>query len=267
MEEDNRGIQGTSIGVFWDNKITTMTSLLLLLLIASSVTSAPAPRSSRSEESNDVDLPKRRMQWDESPKDPGEEEPTDPKSQLTSDNSHSLKKGRMHKASFLNYPYAPEINTGVTVSTPVEEHNDVTEERSLGMRKKYKDSKIFYIRLPPSPYFFVPGLGYISNPPKFTASSLGPQENSNRSQRPHRPQNSFINLPVEFVSNGKPTGVYQYESPRKPPKRKDTILSKLRKGPYPFNGRPTSLYLLGPNGEETRRQPIIYSDINGNNIY
>ncbi|XP_015112615.1 uncharacterized protein LOC107038196 [Diachasma alloeum] len=241
-----------------------MTSLLLLLLIAVSVTAVPVTKSSAPEESNDVDLPKRLVQWIESTKEAEEPEEPDAKFQISQDNSRASKKGRMHKAFFLNYPNTPQINKP---STPVDDYNDVTEERALGQRKKYQDSKIFYVRLPPSPYFFVPGLGYISNPPKFTGSALGPQVKPSRNQRPHRPQNSFINLPVDFVSNGKPTGVYQFEAPRKPPKRKDTALSKLRKGPYPFNGRPTSLYLLGPNGEETRRQPIIYSDVNGNNIY
>lgn len=63
---------------------------------------------------------------------------------------------------------------------------------------QYDNSPIFYIRLPPTPYMFVPGLGYVSQPP-----SLGP---------PMAPPqvDPFINLPLDFVSNGKPTGVYQW---------------------------------------------------------
>lgn len=63
---------------------------------------------------------------------------------------------------------------------------------------QYDNSPIFYIRLPPTPYMFVPGLGYVSQPP-----SLGPMA-------PPPPQDPFINLPLDFVSNGKPTGVYQW---------------------------------------------------------
>ncbi|GBP90939.1 hypothetical protein EVAR_29397_1 [Eumeta japonica] len=66
---------------------------------------------------------------------------------------------------------------------------------------QYDNSPIFYIRLPPTPYMFVPGLGYVSQPP-----SLSPP------MAPVPPQvaDPFINLPLDFVSNGKPTGVYQW---------------------------------------------------------
>ncbi|XP_063618616.1 uncharacterized protein LOC134791501 [Cydia splendana] len=71
---------------------------------------------------------------------------------------------------------------------------------------QYDNSPIFYIRLPPTPYMFVPGLGYVSQPP-----NLGPP------MGPPMPQSvpqvdPFINLPLDFVSNGKPTGVYQWGS-------------------------------------------------------
>lgn len=244
-----------------------MTSLILLFLIAVSVTAAPSAKSWTSDdESNDVDLPKRPMKRLESTKDTDE---PDSLKKLSQKNARTSKKGRMHKAFFLNYPHVPQTNKYPTVSAQADTHNDRVEERSPEHRKKYQDSDIFYIRLPPSPYFFVPGLGYISNPPKFTSASLTPQVQS-RPQRPNHQKpkpNPFINLPIDFVSNGKPTGVYQYDKPKKPLKRKDTALSKLRKGPYGFNGRPTSIYLLGPNGEESSRQPIIYSDVNSNNIY
>lgn len=67
---------------------------------------------------------------------------------------------------------------------------------------QYDNSPIFYIRLPPTPYMFVPGLGYVSQPP-----SIGPPM-----APPVPPQvaDPFINLPLDFVSNGKPTGVYQW---------------------------------------------------------
>ncbi|XP_068632146.1 uncharacterized protein [Battus philenor] len=142
---------------------------------------------------------------------------------------------------------------------------------------QYDNSPIFYIRLPPTPYMFVPGLGYVSQPP-----SLGPPM-SPIMQQGVNPQvaDPFINLPLDFVSNGKPTGVYQwsgaagypqvpqmgpvdpfgygapqpimpaprptYSSPTyskpkpAPPNSKITNL----KGPYMFNGKPgDSVYVL-----------------------
>lgn len=53
------------------------------------------------------------------------------------------------------------------------------------------DSPIYYIKLPPMPYSFVPGLGYM------------PLD--------HRTSNP-VNLPINFLSNGKPTTVYRYLS-------------------------------------------------------
>lgn len=71
---------------------------------------------------------------------------------------------------------------------------------------QYDNSPIFYIRLPPTPYMFVPGLGYVSQPP-----SLGPPMSPMMQQgMPPQVADPFINLPLDFVSNGKPTGVYQW---------------------------------------------------------
>lgn len=69
---------------------------------------------------------------------------------------------------------------------------------------QYDNSPIFYIRLPPTPYMFVPGLGYVSQPP-----NLGPPMSP--LMPPGPPQvDPFINLPLDYVSNAKPTGVYQW---------------------------------------------------------
>ncbi|KAI5652032.1 hypothetical protein NE865_00370 [Phthorimaea operculella] len=74
---------------------------------------------------------------------------------------------------------------------------------------QYDNSPIFYIRLPPTPYMFVPGLGYVSQPP-----SLGPPMSPMLPPGggyPQPPQvDPFINLPLDFVSNGKPTNVYTW---------------------------------------------------------
>jgi len=110
----------------------------------------------------------------------------------------------------------------------------------------YSDSPIYYIRLPPTPYVFVPGLGYVSQPPP--PSPLSSQINP------------FINLPIDFIANGKPTNIYQWsgaptmqpamtERPSLPsypyPKPKpDSSVNNLNKGPYVFNGRPSDIYVL-----------------------
>lgn len=111
----------------------------------------------------------------------------------------------------------------------------------------YPDSPIYYIRLPPTPYVFVPGLGYVSQPPP-PPSPLPSQINP------------FINLPIDFIANGKPTNIYQWSGapsmqpamPERPslpsypyPKPKpDSSVSTLNKGPYVFNGRPSDIYVL-----------------------
>lgn len=140
---------------------------------------------------------------------------------------------------------------------------------------QYDNSPIFYIRLPPTPYMFVPGLGYISQPP-----SIGPPMSPMMAQAVS-PQvaDPFINLPIDFVSNGKPTGVYQWSGapsfqqvpqmpvdpfgygsqpiiPSRPSYNMPSYQSKPKpqptnskvtnlKGQYVFNGKPgDSVYVL-----------------------
>lgn len=131
-----------------------------------------------------------------------------------------------------------------------------------------QNSPIFYIRLPPTPYMFVPGMGYISQPP-----TMQPIASPYALPPPPPPQpavpamSPFINLPINFVSNAKPTGIYQWNSgtnfgpqfpsylpPRPRPsyqrpkpyvQHQDSKITHL-KGPYMFNGRPEDVYLL-PN--------------------
>ncbi|XP_015590899.1 uncharacterized protein LOC107265695 [Cephus cinctus] len=181
----------------------------------------------------------------------------------------SSKKGRKHKAFFIDYPYVPQIPSFPSYDN----YDDLeTEGRTPGNRKRYQESNIYYIRLPPTPYMFVPGLGYISQPPTYSTAPLRPQL---APLRPYRPQsiyqpsiNPFINLPIDFVSNGKPTSVYQWQSSAfKPSKRPESQVANLDKGPYFFNGRPTSLYLLRPDGQSSVHQPIQYPDYQDNNYY
>lgn len=146
---------------------------------------------------------------------------------------------------------------------PSNPYKDFSNTNSIG----YENSPIYYIRLPPTPYMFVPGLGYVSQPP-----SIGPPVAP--------PVNPFINLPIDFVSNGKPTNVYQWSGapsyqPSNPissynpifdrPSRPQTSLSNnynyqkpqtvkkpltdskitnLNKGQYLFNGKPNNIFVL-----------------------
>lgn len=123
--------------------------------------------------------------------------------------------------------------------------------RAIPTRKKYPrpfNSPIYYIRLPPQPYMFVPGFGYVSQP------------------APH-PMNQFLNVPVSFISNGKPSNIYQWSGaleqfpgmvppngvvaapsvappPPPPPKpRPDSAIHRLP-GQYTFNGKPDDIYVL-----------------------
>ncbi|KAK9294314.1 hypothetical protein QLX08_011033 [Tetragonisca angustula] len=189
------------------------------------------------------------------------------------------KTARKHKAIFVNYPLVPQL------PFPNVPYNNF-DERTSG----YEESNIFYIRLPPTPYMFVPGLGYISQPPTYSTANLRPQVSYARPARPKQPVNPFIKLPIDFVSNGKPTSVYQWQkkTSKKPidspvtkldslstefvsngkptsvyqwqsnVKPADDLVNKLDNGPYLFNGKPTSFFLLKPDGATGARQPFRY---------
>lgn len=127
-----------------------------------------------------------------------------------------------------------------------------------------KNSPIFYIRLPPTPYVFVPGMGYVPQVPQY---AIPPP------MMPPAP--TFANLPVNFVSNGKPTNIYQWNSPPNyypeypsyvPPRRQrpyhrpkpylhESKVTHL-KGSYMFNGRPEDVYVLPhPHYDSAFNQP------------
>ncbi|KAH0945960.1 hypothetical protein HN011_009273 [Eciton burchellii] len=226
---------------------------------------------------------------------------------------------RQHKAIFVDYSLEPPISHYPKMDKPAYEvnYNDnagITTKDKLRESKKYQESDIFYIRLPPTPYMFVPGLGYISQPPTYSTSALKPQLAliPQLLQLPHvrpaqpvqpvqfqlpSPQstNPLIKLPIDFVSNGKPTSVYQWQkkSNKKPVdspimnldnlstdfisngkptsvhqwqtklnpvKRPDDSLNSLDLGPYTFNGKLTSVYLLGSDDSSSMHQSIRYSD-------
>ncbi|XP_020300624.1 uncharacterized protein LOC109864120 [Pseudomyrmex gracilis] len=230
--------------------------------------------------------------------------------------------GRKHKAIFVDYPLIPHYPR--VPAYEVDDSSEITtKDRLSGESERYQESDIFYIRLPPTPYMFVPGLGYISQPPAYSTAALKPQisliAQTLPQLSPHmrptvRPQpaaaavvaaasqqtvNPFIKLPIDFVSNGKPTSVYQWQkkpgkkptdSPitnldelsagfvsngkptsvyqwqanLKPAKRPDNSLNSLDMGPYTFNGKLTGVYLLGADGSSSVRQPIRYPDYQDN---
>ena len=191
------------------------------------------------------------------------------------------KKGRKHKAFFLNYPFVSQIHHHYPnlpdYDSNFDDYDFGAEERAPNRKNKYQDSNIYYIRLPPTPYMFVPGLGYISQPPRYSTPALSPHITQVRPIRPARPPtiyqphvnvNPFIKLPIEFVSNGKPTSVYQWPSQDgNPSTRPENHINTLDKGPYVFNGRPTGIYLLRPDGSRTVSQPIRYTDYQNNAYY
>ncbi|XP_028129460.1 uncharacterized protein LOC114325569 [Diabrotica virgifera virgifera] len=119
--------------------------------------------------------------------------------------------------------------------------------RTIPSRKHQYNSPIYYIRIPPQPYMFVSGLGYVSQP-------VAPQ------------MSQFLNVPVSFVSNGKPNAIYQWSGnfggfptpaptqfpiPAYTPKPQKTTKKPLADSPihklpgsFAFNGKPEDIYVL-----------------------
>ncbi|XP_057654802.1 uncharacterized protein LOC130893052 [Diorhabda carinulata] len=120
--------------------------------------------------------------------------------------------------------------------------------RAVPSRKQNYDSPVYYIRMPPQPYVFVSGIGYVSPPVS-------------------HPMSQLLNIPVPFVSNGKPNSIYQWsggfqnfptevaptypsytqvkpkpqESTKKP--LADSTIHRLP-GNFAFNGKPEDIYVL-----------------------
>ncbi|XP_016840687.1 uncharacterized protein LOC100679286 [Nasonia vitripennis] len=164
--------------------------------------------------------------------------------------SNSLN-SRQHKAFFVDYPASQRVYQDKSSSSVRKKQQKKPPSKS---KNKKPESEIFFIRLPPTPYSYVPGLGYISQPPSFSTASLA----GSLTKPPPPQRNTFIKLPIEFVSNGKPTAVYRWPSPAPPSKQKpskthhqkyrpDSPIIKLNRGPYIFDGRPKSVYLMKRN--------------------
>lgn len=97
-----------------------------------------------------------------------------------------------------------------------DEDEDVMSRGAGGGTKKrpsnqFKNSPIYYIRLPPTPYMFVPGIGYVSQPP--TYQPMAPIMPPVVPAMPAMPgaTSPFYNLPLNFMANGKPTNIYQWQ--------------------------------------------------------
>lgn len=167
----------------------------------------------------------------------------------------------------------------------------VNRRRPQNSMGQIENSPIFYIRLPPTPYMFVPGLGYVSQPPTVQPmsqmGSLGHSQMTpisqmpQMSQMPHMPQmpqmpiNPFINVPLNFLANGKPSNIYQWPGygqqfnmpypirqqhrpyyHKQKPFIQDSKIHNL-KGQYLFNGRPEEVFLLQNS----------YNPVYSNNFY
>lgn len=149
-----------------------------------------------------------------------------------------------------------------------DDDDDVDQDLRMSSRARpgnKPDSPVYFIRLPPQPYVYVPGYGYVSQPTRLEPPPF--------TQQQHSP---FLNIPLSYVSNAKPVGVYtlpqqqqhpfQYQqqqqfsgrpkpfkrpqlppaatTPPPPQHRPDSPIYNLDKGPYVFNGRPTDVFLL-----------------------
>ncbi|XP_037822135.1 extensin [Lucilia sericata] len=73
-----------------------------------------------------------------------------------------------------------------------------------------RNSPIYYVRLPPTPYMFLPSLGLSST----SANMPGyPTMLPYQSLPPFPPFSSIYNVPINFLANGKPTNIYQMSAP------------------------------------------------------
>uniref|UniRef100_A0A182N433 Uncharacterized protein n=1 Tax=Anopheles dirus TaxID=7168 RepID=A0A182N433_9DIPT len=159
---------------------------------------------------------------------------------------------------------------------------DILSRHSQAGRRRpsVKNSPIYYIRLPPTPYMFVPGVGYISQPPTIQPMAAPVPQYPQLAPPPPVTMSPFYQLPINFVSNGKPSGIYQwngaaaapavppqptfalpYPRPQRPafapsPFIQDSKITHL-KGPFLFNGRPEEIFLL-----QNTFNPLFQSPLN-----
>ncbi|KAL7290155.1 hypothetical protein TKK_0015869 [Trichogramma kaykai] len=114
------------------------------------------------------------------------------------------------------------------------------------------DSPVHYIKLPPEPYAYDQAYGgYISRPPAFFGyKHSDPERNS-----------ALLQVPVKFLSNGKPNGVYTLAQKRPSiQSSSDSPIIRLS-GSYKFNGKPSRVYLA--TSEDDQRDSPVYKLDNG----
>lgn len=158
------------------------------------------------------------------------------------------------------------------------EEEDLMSRANRRKPSNRENSPIFYVRLPPTPYMYVPGMGYISQPPTIRPLAFAPPP------MPPPVVNPFINVPVNFLANGKPTNVYEWPAtaqvnhlaqpqyptylPSRPSMHQqrpqsyrphkhsflpDSKITHL-KGNYVFNGRPEEIFVLPQNAPQSHPQ-------------
>ncbi|XP_075147768.1 uncharacterized protein LOC142221820 [Haematobia irritans] len=110
------------------------------------------------------------------------------------------------------YPFymAPEMfYPGFSTPTPsVANEFEDSMSRGAGSQRRpsssSRNSPIYYVRLPPTPYMFLPSLGL------GTATTTGfPAMVPYQSLPSFSPFSSIFNVPINFLANGKPGNVYQ----------------------------------------------------------
>ncbi|XP_055906661.1 uncharacterized protein LOC129941918 [Eupeodes corollae] len=139
-------------------------------------------------------------------------------------------------------------------TSPRQDFSDLMSSSSSRLQS-LDNSPVYYVRLPPTPYMYTPGLGYISQPPSQSLTAY----HSNAG-------NPFMSLPINFLSNGQPNGAYEYSMPelmsstfpgkgflrQEPPvfgrksfmEQDSGFGTTTLKGRFDFNGRPDNLYVL-----------------------
>lgn len=259
-----------------------LSSVALMLMLMSGVQSRPSVVNSlASPEENKVEEEKEKSTVSQDSQDSlktssaDEEHPPDgavERGDLKTAESNRRNKMIDFLGSFLPHPFLAQYQNPFyqqpqqfyDPSADYEEEEDLMSRANRRKPSNRENSPIFYVRLPPTPYMYVPGMGYISQPPTIRPMAFAP---------PPMPQpvvNPFINVPVNFLSNGKPTNVYEWPSvhPQYPPySRPPTMHSGTRpqhqssyrphknsflpdskithlKGPYVFNGRPEDIFVL-----------------------
>lgn len=127
---------------------------------------------------------------------------------------------------YFNNQYQNEDLLGNNEEYDGESDDVMSRARPLGNKKKYADSPIYYIRIPPSPYVHVPGYGYVSEPQSLKPppqvvqnepskySSHGYNQNYvQTNQNYQRPAPNYMSSINSLPSYMQPQQNYNYNSP------------------------------------------------------